>query len=568
MTDATVRAPLPEGIVLEENVPVVMRDGVRLAADVYRPEAEGTYPGILSMSPYIKEIQQWPPAISHSIEAGKTPFFVSNGYVHVIVTVRGAGISQGRWSPWDVEQQKDGYELVEWIAAQPWCNGSVTMLGDSYFAMMQWLVALQKPPHLKCIAPVDASTDFYRDYAWKGGLFNTSFLGMWAPDTIAQCLWPGPVEGKQPPSSFLNDFLSHPEDGPFWWEISSWTRIDQIETPVMSIVPQPSYNHSRGQLAAYPRIMSTKKLVVLPWNPQSHVVFMESPPLNEHILRWFDHWCKGIDTGILDEPEVAICDSVTGEWRYEAGYPIERTEWRDYYFRSSPAAPATEPPFGVLSTEPPGDEAPDSYPAGSRLPHTGDMSHDPMTPPGTAKIIQGMPQAAFMTEQLGEELRISGPISAILWAATDTVDAAFFVKVGDVDPDGNRRIISENVLKASHREIDAERSQPGLPFHPHQDPVRPEAGLVYEYQIELPPKFWTFRRGHRIWFQVSSDENAYHGMLHTVYTSELLPAPGEVILYHDRDHRSRLVLPVVAGESGLGPVAPPLGNVVWPPVSG
>lgn len=563
-TGATVRGPLPEGIILEENIRVTMRDGVQLAIDVYRPEKEGRYPGILSMSPYIKEIQQWPPVISHSIEAGNTSFFVSRGYVHVIVSARGAGLSQGEWSPFHVSQQQDGYDMVEWIAEQPWCNGSVTMLGDSYFAIMQWLVALQKPPHLKCIAPVDGCTDFYRDYAWKGGLFNSGFFGMWGPDTLAQCFWPGPVEGKLPPANMFNDFLSHPEDGPFWWNISSWTRLDQIEVPVLSVVPQPSYNHSRGQLAGYPRLESPKKLVVLPWNIQSHVIFMESPPLNEYLLRWFDHWCKGIDTGIMDEPEVMICDSVTEKWRFETEYPMKRTVWTDYYFRSGPSGPATDPPHGLLSEEAPGDESPDVYPTGSRLPFTADMSHDPRTPPETAKIITGEPQIAFVSEALEEDLTISGPISVTVWAATNTLDVAFFAKVGDVGPDGQRRIISESVLKASHREVDESRSLPGQPFHPHQNPVRPQPGEIYEYQIELPPKFWTFRKGHRIWVQISNDENAYHLMLHTVYTSELLPVPGEMTIYHDREHPSRLLMPVMPGEPETGPVPSPLGDMVWP----
>jgi predicted acyl esterase len=216
----TVRPPLPEGMILEENVYVTMRDGVRLAADIYRPAKEGKYPGILSMSPYIKEMQQWPPAISHSIEAGNTAFFVPNGYVHVIVSSRGSGLSQGQWSPFDLATQQDGYDMVEWIAQQDWCNESVTMLGDSYFGIMQWLVGLQKPPHLKCIAPADGSTDFYRDYAWKGGLFNTGFFGMWGPDTLAQCFWPGEVEGKLPPADFMGAFLANSEDGPLWWDIS------------------------------------------------------------------------------------------------------------------------------------------------------------------------------------------------------------------------------------------------------------------------------------------------------------------------------------------------------------
>ena len=561
----TARRPLPSGIILTENVGITMRDGVRLVADVYRPEHEGRYPGILSMSPYIKEIQQWPPAISHSIEAGNTTHFVPQGYVHIIVSARGSGLSQGRFSPFDVAQQQDGYDLVEWIAEQPWCNGSVTMLGDSYFAIMQWLVALQRPPHLTCIAPVDGCTDFYRDYAWKGGLFNSNFLGMWGSDTLAQCYWPGEVEGKLPPADLFNAFLAHPEDGPFWWEISSWTRLAEIDVPVLSVVPQPSYNHSRGQLWGYQRIESPKKLVVLPWNPQSHVIFMESAPLNAYLLRWFDHWCKGIDTGIMAEPEVAICDSVTQEWRHEAEYPIERTEWTEYFFHSGLDGPATEAPYGTLSTEPPGAEAPDSYATGSRLPSTADMNVDPLTPPQTARVLSGDPQIAFVSAPLAEDLKVWGPISVTVWASTNTLDTAFFTKLGDVDPDGGCRIISEYVLKASYRATDASRSSPGQPFHPYQDPQRPEPVVVHEYCIELPPKFWTFKAGHRIWVQLSADDNSYHLMLHTTYTAELLPAPGGTTIFHDVEHPSHLLLPVIPDAPEIQPVMGPLVDVRWPP---
>src|SRR3972149_5889098 len=115
---AVVRGPLPKGIKLEENVYVTMRDGIKIAVDVYRPQTEGRYPGLLSMAPYIKEIQQWPPILSHSIEAGNTPFFVSKGYVHVIASSRGSGFSQGEYNWYDIKEQQDGHDLVEWIARQ------------------------------------------------------------------------------------------------------------------------------------------------------------------------------------------------------------------------------------------------------------------------------------------------------------------------------------------------------------------------------------------------------------------------------------------------------------------
>jgi predicted acyl esterase len=561
---STIRPALPDGIVLEENVYVTMRDGVRLAADIYRPEEPGRYPGILSMSPYIKDIQQWPPAISHSIEAGNTPFFLRHGYVHVIVASRGSGLSQGQWAPFDLAQQQDGYDMVEWIAQQPWCNERVTMLGDSYFAIMQWLVALQRPPHLACIAPADGSTDFYRDYAWKGGLFNTAFFGMWGPDTMAQCYWPGEVEGKLPPADLFNAFLSHPEDGEFWWNMSSWTRLQEIEIPVLSIIPQPSQNHSRGQLWGYPKITSPKKLLVLPWNRQSHVTFIESLPLNEYIVRWFDHWCKDIATGVMDEPEVMICDSVTQEWRYEADYPLSRAQWTKYYFHSGGEQSATDPPYGSLDREAPGAEAPDSFPTGSRLPGTADMSHDPRTPPDTVRLITGEPQIAFVSEPLSEDARVWGPMSVSFWAAVDTLDMAFFVKLADLGEDGHREVISEHVLKASYRELDDTRSGPGLPFHPYTNPSRPLAGEIYEYTVELPPKFWTFRQGHRIRVEISGDDNAYHLMLHTVYTSELLPVPGEAKIYHDQQRPSHLLLPLIPDAPPIKEVPKPVADIRWP----
>lgn len=164
-----VRPPLPAGVRLDENVYVKMRDGVKIAVDIYRPAAEGRYPALLSMSPYIKEIQQWPPVLTHSIEAGATSFFVSKGYVHVIAQIRGTGFSQGQWNLFDIKEQRDGYDLVEWIAQQPWCDGNVGMHGDSYFAIIQYLVAAQKPPHLKCIVPYDGWTDLYRDFCYQGG---------------------------------------------------------------------------------------------------------------------------------------------------------------------------------------------------------------------------------------------------------------------------------------------------------------------------------------------------------------------------------------------------------------
>lgn len=544
-----VRRKLPEGVRLDPNLYVTMRDGIKLAVDVYRPEAEGRYPGILSMSPYIKEMQQESPHLSHSIEAGATGFFVPKGYAHVIATVRGSGFSQGQYNYYDLREQQDGYDLIEWIARQPWCNGSVGMLGDSYFGKTQYTVAGQKPPHLKCIVPYDAGTDQYRDVVYQGGVFWAQFLGMWAPDAIQQCLWPGPVEGKLPPANFLNELLSHPEDGSYHWERSAWTKIDKVDVPVLNIVALTAV-HSRGQLYSYPQIHSPKKLLVVP-RPDwlANVLFVNSKPLNEQILRWFDYWLKGVDTGIMKEPSVTIFDSGTFEWRHENEYPLARTQWTKFYLHSNPQGGSIRPPYGLINRDPPGSEDPDRY-----------------TTPNQEAVLAGKPgiALAYATSPLAEQVRLWGPLSITLFGSTTGLDTVWFVKLGDIGPEGEVTLLTQGHLKASFVEIDEAKSKPGQPFHPFQNPVLPKAKSVYEYRIEMMPIFHTFRRGHKIWVQIASDDYEYQGKLRSLYIYEGLPVPGENVVYHDPAHPSHLVLPVIPDAPVIKPVGPPISEIKWP----
>ncbi len=543
-----VRPPLPPGIKLDENVYVTMRDGIKIAVDIYCPETEGRYPALLSMSPYLKELQQWPPILTHSIEAGATGFFVSKGYIHIIAQIRGTGFSQGQWHLLDTKEQQDGYDLVEWAAQQPWCNGNVGMMGDSYFAMIQYLVAAQQPPHLRCIVPYDSATDNYRDFCYMGGLFSSWFMGMWLPDTIHQCVWPGPVEGKLPPANLFVDWATRPSDGPYYWERSAYTKIDKINVPVLSISPQ-TFVHCRGQLHIYPQIKSPRKLIIVPpAGPFAHVQFIQNKPLKEQLLRWFDYWLKNINTGIMDEPEIAICDDATQEWRYENEYPLARTQWTKFYLRANPAGPAAEPPYGLLGAEPPGSEEPDRY----RIPES------------IGKVAAGRPVLAYATPPLEKDVRVWGPLSANLYASSTTLDTAWFIKLGDVAPDGEVTLITQGILKASYRAVDESRSKPGQPFHSFRNPVSPEPNTVYEYQIEIRPIFHTFRAGHQIWVQISSMDFNYQMMLHTVYTSEMLPLPAENTIYHNSAHPSHLLLPVIPGAPVIKEVEPPLSQVKWP----
>jgi hypothetical protein len=397
--------------------------------------------------------------------------------------------------------------------------------------------------------PYDAGTDQYRDVVYQGGVFWAQFMGMWAPDTMQQCLWPGPIEGKLPPANFLGDLLLNPEDGPYHWERSAWTKLDQINVPMLGIVPLTGV-HSRGQLHSYPRINTPKKLIISP-RPEwlANVLFIQSEPLNQQILRWFDYWLKGIDTAIMDEPSVAVFDSGSLEWRYENEYPLARTQWKNFYLRSNPQGPSTKPPYGLLSPSAPPNEEPDRY-----------------TTPNQERVLAGEPVVAlgYSTPPLAEDLKVWGPLSMVLYGSTTALDTIWFVKLGDIGPEGKVRLITQGHLKASFREVDEIRSAPGQPFHPFQNPVLPEPNSVYEYQIEIMPIFHTFRRGHKIWVQIASDDPEYHGKLRSLYIYEGLPFPGENAVFHNSVHPSHLVLPVIPEAPIIRPVGPPISDIRWP----
>ena len=341
--------------------------------------------------------------------------------------------------------------------------------------------------------------------------------------------------------------------------------------------------HAVCHLRSYEDINSSKKLVIIPWTNENYQPWIfETTAFNQYILRWLDYWLKDIDTGIMEEPEVAIYDNGTGKWQYADEYPLGRTRWGKFYLHRKRAG---KDAWGLLGPELPwANEEADTFDNISL--NTALMASYGIDSPAPTRPHY----VVYLSSPLEEDLRVWGPVSFTLYASTTekvTSDLSFFVKVGEMVPDGvpvnpvtgNPEIKPEandpwtprevqlwswGSLKAKFREIDESKSRPGLPWHPFQNPQYLKPDTIYAFQIELQPIFKTFRKGCRIWLKIASDDALYSTLdssSHYVETP-LLPENSRISIYHDEKYPSHLLLPVIPDVPNRTPVKPPLSDAL------
>ena len=550
----------------ERDLLVEMRDGIKIALDVFRPSQEGKFPALLAMSPYGKDIQsigippQPPegPLIKFACEAGDSEYLVSQGYAHVIADVRGSGKSQGEYRGWMSKQEaEDGYDIVEWIAGQPWCDGNVGMVGISYFGTVQLSVAAERPPHLKAIMPWNAPADFYREACYHGGILQTFFFYLYgnsirgygisvtAKDNsieevnrLVEAARRNPdvrmypeiynivVNPERIPGYF--DIILHPTDGPFYWERSAYTKYDQLRIPAYFSSGWWAYSHMhlRGAFQHYAGISAPKKMLI-----EDRVVHDRPLPqqYNEEAVRWYDYWLKGRDTGIMDEPPIKLFVMGRNQWRSEQEWPLPSTKWTKYYLRR----------WEGLSPEP--EDCP------------GRPDWFVQQPPDETASVAAV---NYMTAPMKEDCEVTGPIALNLYAAIDADDTNWIVALIDVAEGGAETELTSGFLKASHRAIDEDRSTPWLPYHPHTDPEPIVPGEVCEYAIELSPTSFVFRAGHRIKLKIMSMDHprsvvasAAVAQIHVPWHMCSSTATVHRI-FHDRTYPSHLLLPVIPPRDG------------------
>ncbi|WP_445169950.1 CocE/NonD family hydrolase [Mycolicibacterium sp. Dal123E01] len=514
------------GTTTDINVAVPMRDGITLLADVHRPDgpaAQGErFPALIAASPYPRQIQDLG-APAGFIEAGATDFWVPRGYGHVIANLRGTGGSGGTFNFFDAQERRDMYDLVEWVAAQPWCDGNVGMIGISYFAMTQLEAAVERPPHLKAIFPVAVTADLY-EAAVHHGLFCSSFvtpflsmLGLtaarsdkfWRSRPLGVARWvlnTAPLHHKfatmngEAAVTMMRGLLKlphdphpwddlwfdaavrHPTRDEWWDERNLLPLLENIDIPVYlgcdwENVPLhlPSTFTAFAGLTNSPAVrMGMLGQYGLTWPWES---------LHIEALAWYDHWLKGRDTGILDGPAVRYILPGTTQWRTADSWPPAATH-RELALRAD----------GGLGDHEGDSGAREFMALGAGL---GRAKASDIDPPSSL---------TWTSEPLTEAIDVVGDVELRLLASATAADTAWIVTLSDVVPDGSTEPVTAGWLRASLREVDEAASRPGTPVLPCRRPMTVPIGEDVEYRIPLVANARQFKAGHRIQVTITSDD--------------------------------------------------------------
>lgn len=503
-------------MILDKDVGVAMRDGAVLRANVFRPEVEGRYPVLMTLGPYGKDVHlsQFMPEAWAALQrrhpeilrassckhlAFETPdpeVWVREGYVVVKVDSRGAGKSPGKLDVNSPAEFRDFYDAIEWAAAQPWSSGKIGLLGISYYAAGQWMIAAQRPPHLAAMLPWQGTSDFYRDRTRQGGILCCGFTKRWWEKSVLRNQHGNPdspftdiVTGERNtgPASFTREELEanrveylpnlrqHPLNDAWYQERSA--KLDRIDIPALVVANWGGLGlHLRGTIMGYLGLASRDKWLKV----QSGSYFLtfllpESVALQR---RFFDRYLKGIDNGWEREPrtDVAIraADDTVKRRAFDAAWPLTGTSWTRLYLDARDRS---------LSRDAPKAAAELTYPA----------------------IGDGV---TFDLPPLGREMELAGPMKAKLFVSSSTDDMDIFATVRAFDPNGNevtffsavepKAPVSQGWLRVSHRKLDPQRSTEYQPYHTHDELQMLTPGALYDVDVEIWPASLALPAGYRL----------------------------------------------------------------------
>ena len=567
-----------EELSIEFDVPARMSDGTVLRANVYRPAGEGRWPVLLTRLPYGKDYALGS-SVLDPVQAAR------RGYVVIVQDTRGRFRSEGQFYPYRNEEA-DGMDTVAWAAALPYSDGQVGMYGASYFGQTQWLAARGQPPALKALVPYITFNDNLNGHGFRSGAFELGMTVNWLLgmgfdlqarnhagdlqqvgmafhqlagelDRLAAGGFTelplrrfGPLERTGVGLNF-RDATEHVMDREYSGQGSLSGEHEKVLVPTYNIggwydcfLGDTLLNYQEMR-----RLGRTTKLLIGPWthsrnlNPIGELNFgyAASAALIDLRtdfyslqLRWFDHFLKGIDQGVLAEPPVKIFVMGANRWRDENEWPLKRAAPTAFHLRSG----------GRLSPAKPGsDESADAYqfdpadPVPTRGGNTLLSADFPGGPYDQTAIEARADVLTYSTEPLPRDTEVTGPVTVRLWAASSATDTDWVARLCDVHPDGRSINLCDGIVRARYRD-----------FRSGGKPSLIEPGAVLEYEIDLWATSNLFRAGHRIRLVITSssfprwDRNPNTG--HDFGADAELQIARQTI-FHDASRPSWVLLPLV-----------------------
>jgi len=551
------KTPDPRKVRILFNQRVPMRDGVTLSADVYLPAGEvQKRPVILSRTPYLK-------ASMAVVERAQE--FVKRGYVYVAMDVRGRGDSDGEnFNPY-VNEGRDGYDSIEWCASQEWSDGKIGTYGGSYLGTIQWLTALEQPPHLRAMVVLVPPSDPFvetptgvpgpQHLCWLHLVSGRVTQPMEAVDW-EQVYWHLPLLTMDEQAGRVDwrwrADLAHTHLDDYWKPHCYQQRFEELSVPALHIsgwyddeqIGTPLNYIGMTTRAATPEARASQRLLMGPWGHNTNASskigdldFGEQAVIDLYgeVTRWFDRWLRGID--VLSRP-VRIFVMGENVWRDEQEWPLARTAWTPFYLRGNGRANSRFGDGALTTTAPGADEPADSYTyePGNPTPFVTEQTSSQVGGPDDYASIQRRDDVlVYTTEPLEHDTEVTGPVRVDLYASSSAPDTDFMAMLIDIWPNGFRQRLCDGMVRARFRD--------GME---HPTPIEP--GKVYQYSIDCWNTCQVFKAGHRICVQISSsafpkfDRNLNTGAPLGL-TSDFVSA--EQRIYHDAEHPSAVVLPVI-----------------------
>ncbi len=570
---ATTPAPYAQ---LHARVP--MRDNVRLDTNIFHPEGGGRFPTVLIRTPYGK---------GADLPIGYQSF-IKHGYAVVMQDVRGRYASGGVFDALN-QEGPDGYDTLNWIAAQPWSDSQIGMIGGSYLGIAQWRVALLNNPHLKAIFPVVSGSDEYLDrYYSTGGALKLGHRLLWLSQNLTA---PGAAKPKfndyinhlplrtidraatRQTLGFYQTVLNHPAYDSFWKGQSVLENIGQVRVPVFSVGGWYD-NYVESDLDAFAALHKLHgllddryRITIGPWAHNMSTPFPDvsygddsSSPIRSYQIDWFDHWLKGeplkYGTGDarpfspatwhavraeVDEAPVHIFVMGVNRWRDEQAWPLARARTTSFYLASDGEANSLSGD-GVLQPKQERANMRDLFTYDPRNPvptHGGAVCCDPKIfpwgPMDQRPVEKRKDVLVYTSAPLKQDLEVTGPIRVVLYASTSAADTDFTAKLVDVFPDGEARNLTDGILRIRYRQ--------GL-----DKPELAQPGEVYPLNIDAGVTSNVFLAGHSIRLEISSsnfprfDRNPNTGR---PFADETTLKKAQQVIYHSRQYPSHILLPVI-----------------------